>query len=58
MDKNDKQYQQGLIPRILELCKSGQYDEAIKLTNDIADKNIAVKAHLLCIEHEQSRGKS
>jgi len=58
MDKKDKQYQQSLIPKILELCKAGQYDEAIKMTNDIADKNIAVKAHLLCIEHEQSRSKA
>ena len=58
MDKNDdKQYQLSLIPKILELCKAGKYNEAIKLTDDIFDKNIAVKVHLLCIKHEQSRSK-
>lgn len=42
-----------LIAEIKRLCNAHQYDEAIKLTNEIPHKIIALKAHILCIEHEQ-----
>lgn len=44
-----------LIPEIQRLCIAGHYDEAIKLTNQIEDEAIAIKAHLLCVEHEERR---
>jgi len=43
-----------LIPEIKRLCLEGRYDEAIVMTNDIKNKDIAIKAHLLCMEHEES----
>lgn len=43
-----------LIPKIQSLCKARQYDTAIKLTNEIPNKDIAVEAHLLCIEQEKN----
>ena len=45
--------QSQIIPEIMKLCRAGKYDEAIQLTNKIERKDIAVKAHLLCMEHEQ-----
>lgn len=44
-----------LIPTIKALCIAGQYDDAISLTSKIPDKVIAIKAHLLCAEHEYRR---
>jgi hypothetical protein len=41
-----------LITEIKRLCNEHKHDDAIKLTNEIEDKSIAVEAHLLCIEHE------
>ena len=49
--------QLNLIPEIQRLCDRGEYDAAIELTNEIDNNEIAVKAHLLCMEHEQSRIK-
>lgn len=43
---NDSQ----IIQRCKRLCIEGRYDEAIKLTNEISDWDISVKAHLLCME--------
>lgn len=43
-----------IITRCKQLCIDGKYDEAIKLTNKISDWTIATKAHLLCMEHEES----
>ena len=43
-----------LIPEIKRLCLEGRYDEAIVMTNDIKNKDIAIKARLLCMEHEES----
>lgn len=45
--------QKKILPKVLELCKEGRYDDAIALTNEIEIKAIAVKAHFLCIEHEK-----
>lgn len=44
-----------LIPEIKRLCNCGKYDEAFILARQIEDAVIAVKAQLLCIEHEESR---
>lgn len=41
-----------IIQQIFSLCESLKHDDAIKLTNNIENKSIAIKAHLLCIEHE------
>jgi hypothetical protein len=45
---------QELIQQVKKLCLLHMYDEAIAKTNDLLDFdfNTAVKAHLLCIEHE------
>lgn len=43
-----------IIPKVKQLCIEGKYDEAIALTDYIEDKTIAIKAHLLCIEHEEA----
>lgn len=45
-----------LIPEIKQLCKEHRYDEAIKKTDELVryDFGIAVKAHLLVIEHEKN----
>ena len=43
-----------IIAEVQQLCRQGRYSAAIKRTNDIRNKNVAVKAHLLCIEHEQA----
>lgn len=42
-----------LIPEIKRLCIAGQYDSAIRLTNEIENQVIAIKAHLLCMEYEE-----
>ena len=44
-----------IIPKIKQLCIEGKYDEAIQLTGGIENMTIATKAHLLCIEHAQSK---
>lgn len=44
--------QRELIPEIKRLCMAREYDSAIALTDQIQNKEIAVKAHLLCVEHE------
>ncbi|MFM7468507.1 MAG: hypothetical protein ACKO37_03280 [Vampirovibrionales bacterium] len=40
---------------LLKLCqksmKDGDYDAAIEYTNQMTNKTIAIKAHLLVIEH-------
>jgi hypothetical protein len=43
-----------IIPEIKRLCGLRKYDEAISLTNRIDIPEIAVKAHLLCVESEKS----
>lgn len=45
--------QKTLIESIKRLCNELKHDEAIALTNKIQNKEIAIKAHLLCMEHEQ-----
>lgn len=47
-----------LIQRIKNLCDEFKYDEAIALTNEIPNKLIATKAHLLCMEHEEAMRKA
>ncbi len=42
-----------IIKRVQGLCNELKHSEAIELTNKIIDPVIAVKAHLLCMEHEQ-----
>lgn len=51
----DRVKQIDLIPEIKRLCRAGHYCSAIRLTSEIEDKGIAVKAHLLCIEHEEAQ---
>lgn len=46
-----------LIPAILRLCTEGKYNEAIAMTDQIQNKAVAVKAHLLCLEHEAATTK-
>lgn len=41
-----------IVQEIKQLCDLGKYDEAIALTNKIEIKEFAIRAHLLCIEHE------
>lgn len=43
-----------IIQQIKQLCIAGKYDEAIKMTNMIPDREFSIRAHLLCIEHEQA----
>lgn len=43
-----------LIPEIKRLCRAREYDRAIELTNEIENEEIAVRAHVLCIQHERS----
>jgi hypothetical protein len=47
---NDQQ----LLNKAFEAMKDGCYDEAIRYTNMMGFKQIAIKAHLLIIEHEQA----
>ena len=42
-----------LVGKIYKLCELRLYDVAIKLTNQLEIAEYAVKAHLLCMEHEQ-----
>ena len=43
-----------IVAEVHQLCKQHRYNAAIKRTNDIRNRNVAIKAHLLCIEHEQA----
>lgn len=45
--------QKTIINRVFALCKELKHNEAIQLTNHIDNSEIAIKAHMLCIEHEQ-----
>lgn len=47
------QEQSTIIRRIQILCNELKHSEAIELTNQINNSNIALRAHLLCIEHEE-----
>lgn len=37
--------------------KNGNYNEAIEYTNQMTNRTIAIKAHLLVIEHEAATAK-
>lgn len=50
----DKENQINILNRIRELCEARRYDEAISMTNQLSIKTIAIKAHLLCMEHEEA----
>lgn len=47
--------------KLLNLCqksmKNGNYNEAIEYTNQMTNRTIAIKAHLLVIEHEAATAK-
>lgn len=43
-----------LLQKAKEAMKAGLYDKAIEATNAMQNKIIALKAHLLIIEHELS----
>lgn len=49
-----KEDQSTIVTRVKNLCFEMKHSEAIALTNHIENKHIAIKAHLLCIEHEKS----
>ncbi len=48
--------------QLLAFCQKamvkGNYDEAIKYTNQMASRTVAIKAHLLVIEHEAATAKT
>lgn len=46
-----------LLDDIQRCCKNGTYDAAIGYTNLMHNKIIALKAHLLILEHEQAYKK-
>jgi cytochrome c-type biogenesis protein CcmH/NrfG len=47
--------------QLLAFCQKammqGNYDEAIKYTNQMTNRTVAIKAHLLVIEHEAATAK-
>lgn len=44
-----------IIPEVKRLCIAGEYAKAIRLARTIYVDSIAIKAELLCIEHQKSR---
>lgn len=47
--------------KLLNLCqksmKDGNYNEAIEYTNQMTNRTLAIKAHLLVIEYEAATAK-
>jgi len=43
-----------ILRDVKALCQAHDFDAAIKRTGEISNKSVAVHAHLLCIEWEQS----
>jgi hypothetical protein len=50
---NDSQ----LLASCQKAMVQGNYDEAIKYTNQMTNRTVAFKAHLLVIEHEAATAK-
>jgi cytochrome c-type biogenesis protein CcmH/NrfG len=48
--------------QLLAFCQKammqGNYDKAIEYTNQMANRTVAIKAHLLVIEHEAVTAKA